>query len=88
MSDLISRQAVLDKFNGICKACGAFEKYSGVMCACCALDDGISIVEDAPSAEPEERTAKVEGSRCTACDNHIRPMIRYCDYCGARLEWE
>ena len=38
--------------------------------------------------EAEERTAKVDGNRCTACDNHIRPCMRYCDHCGARLEWE
>jgi hypothetical protein len=53
MSDLISRQAVLDKFKALCDACGEGEKYNGVMCRCCALDDGICIVEDAPDAEPE-----------------------------------
>ncbi len=36
----------------------------------------------------KERTAKVEGNRCTACDNHIRPCMKYCDHCGCRLEWE
>ena len=58
MSDLISRQAVLDKFQALCDACGEGEKYDGVMCRCCSLDDGICIVEDMPSAEPEQ-TAKV-----------------------------
>ena len=53
MSDLISRQAVLDKFKSLCDACGEGEKYDGVMCRCCSLDDGICIVEDMPSAEPE-----------------------------------
>ena len=54
MSDLISRQAVLDKFKSLCDVCGDGEKYNGVMCRCCSLDDGICIVEDMPSAEPLE----------------------------------
>lgn len=54
MSDLISRQAVLDKFQALCDACGEGDKYNGVMCRACALDDGICIVEDIPSAEPIE----------------------------------
>ena len=55
MSDLIDRQAVLDKFKALCDACGEGEKYNGVMCRCCSLDDGITIVEDIPSAEPERK---------------------------------
>lgn len=55
MSDLISRQAVLDKFKSLCDVCGDGEKYNGVMCRCCRLDDGICIVEDMPSAEPERK---------------------------------
>ena len=51
MSDLISRQAVLDKFKSLCDVCGEGEKYDGVMCRCCSLDDGICIVEDMPPAE-------------------------------------
>ena len=53
MSDLISRQAVLDKFQALCDACGEGDKYNGVMCRACALDDGICIVEDIPSAKPD-----------------------------------
>ena len=34
-----------------------------------------------------ERTAKVEGNRCTVCDNYIRPCMKYCDHCGAKLDW-
>ena len=67
MSDLISRQAVLDKFKSLCDVCGEGEKYNGVMCRCCRLDDGICIVEDMPSAEPE-RTAKVENKWHWNCD--------------------
>lgn len=53
--DLISRQAVLEKFKSMCDVCGEGEKYNGVMCRACALDDGICIVEDIPSAEPERK---------------------------------
>ena len=51
MSDLISRQDVLDKFKALCDACGKGDEYNGVMCRCCYLDDGICIVEDAPTAD-------------------------------------
>lgn len=33
------------------------------------------------------KTAKVEGNRCIACDNYIRPCMKYCDHCGAKLDW-
>lgn len=55
MSDLISRNEVLDEFNAMCEVCGKREKYNGVMCRCCALDDAIAFVEDIPSTEPERK---------------------------------
>lgn len=58
MSDLIDRKAVLDKFNAMCEVCGEGEKYNGVMCRACALDDAIAFVEDMPSAETERKTGK------------------------------
>lgn len=54
MSDLISRQAAIDAFKKICNRCGEYKKNNGVMCGACYLDDGISIVEDLPSAQPEQ----------------------------------
>jgi len=58
MSDLIDRQAILDKFKALCDACGEGEKYNWVMCRACALDDAIAFVEDIPSAEPERKKGK------------------------------
>ena len=66
MSDIISRQAVLDKFKSLCDGCGDGEKYKGVMCRCCRLDDGICIVEDMPSAEPEQE----DFEWCTDCKEY------------------
>ena len=55
MSDLIDRKTLLDKFNAMCEVCGKREKYNGVMCRACALDDAIALVEDISSAEPERK---------------------------------
>ena len=98
MSDLISRQSVLDKFKALCDACGEGEKYNGVMCRCCALDDGICIVEDAPDAEPERKKGEwisVESNtvngRCSVCgyESHLYENDvygeHYCPNCGAWL---
>ena len=49
--DLISRDYVLSKFKEQCDICGKYKENNGVMCNCCALDDAIDYVEDAPSAE-------------------------------------
>lgn len=90
--ELISRQYVLDKFKAMCDACGEGEKYNGVMCRCCALDDGICIVEDAPTAKAPERTAKVSKGaydlmRCE-CGMPVSSNFDYCPKCKARLEWD
>ena len=100
MSDLISRQAVLDKFKSLCDACGEGDKYNGVMCRTCALDDGICIVEDMPSAEPEQKKGHWTGDCCSCCGvskyNYIKMVDdecgpfgtwNFCPHCGARLEW-
>ena len=47
--DLISRDYVLSKFKEQCDRCGKYKENNGVMCRCCALDDAIDYVEDAPS---------------------------------------
>lgn len=98
MSDLISRQAVLDKFKSMCDVCGEGEKYNGVMCRACALDDGICIVEDMPSAEPERDKGEWKEHKMTSrdygkiyyqhdccCDLYESPY-RYCPNCGMEME--
>ena len=102
MSDLISRQDVLDKFKALCDACGEGEKYNGVMCRTCYLDDGICIVEDAPTAEPERKIGEwIEwqapngidcGIECSECgykpDAYPGYGSAYCPTCGAKMEWK
>lgn len=58
--DLISRDYVLMKFKEICDRCGKYKENNGAMCRCCALDDAIDYVEDAPSAKKGDRTLKTE----------------------------
>ena len=76
MSDLISRQAVLDKFKSLCDVCGDGEKYNGVMCRCCSLDDGICIVEDIPSAEPERKWIPVTEALPKDMDRLLATIVR------------
>ena len=76
--DLISR---VDVLSVLC-----FSQETGQM-VCGDMRKLLKEINAIPSAEPE-RTAKVERNRCTVCDNHIRPCMRYCDHCGCRLEWE
>lgn len=83
MSDLIDRQ----------KAIELFESYIGLtMKADDAHHQILYILSSLPSAEPEERTAKVrEGwglAMCCACEKRVFPYDKYCSHCGARLEWD
>ena len=55
MADLIDRQAAIDAVNKICDRCGEHKKYDGVMCGTCYLDGVADIIEDLPSAQPEQR---------------------------------
>lgn len=56
--------------------------------------DVLKQIDDIPSAEPIERTAKVvEGQNgswyCDGCGKWCdKSADVYCAYCGARLEWE
>ena len=97
MSDLISRQAVLDKFKSLCDVCGEGEKYDGVMCRCCSLDDGICIVEDMPSAEPERKHGEWIKEKendvlchCSTCGYKVVSALsnlfyNFCPHCGADM---
>lgn len=103
-NDLIIKKAVLDKFQAICDLCGEYEKYNGVMCGACRLDDGISIVEEMSTIEEKcqlsEKTAKVTnrfmlvtggmGGTLPVCECgfFVSDKYTYCPACGARLEWE
>lgn len=86
MSDLISRQDVL--------AVLCFSQETGQM-VCGDLRKLLEEIKAIPSAEPAERTAKVEWSEvdgchlCGECGFAVTPNCDvYCAGCGARLEWE
>ena len=97
MSDLISRQAAIDIAN--------VTDYEGL-----SVEDVTKVTDEVvkgllslPSAEPEERTAKVERLdmstdhnvvyRCCNCGQYMHRTawsnpVKYCPHCGCRLEWE
>lgn len=53
MSDLIRREDVANTIQRICDLCGEQERYNGVMCGSCNLDN--FVLDDIPSAEPERK---------------------------------
>jgi predicted RNA-binding Zn-ribbon protein involved in translation (DUF1610 family) len=91
MSDLIDRQAVLEAFQRLCDVCGEGEKYNGIMCRTCSLDDGICIIEDMPSAEiPERKKGKwverkvysmtimdYQHAKCSVCGKYLTTPYQY-----------
>ncbi|MBP5782053.1 MAG: hypothetical protein J6W04_00785 [Bacteroidales bacterium] len=76
MSDLISKQAVLDRFQKICDLCGEYKKYHGVMCRACSLDDGISIVDE---MEPAEQPEIIRCSDCKWWNRIGDSPVGYCN---------
>ena len=53
MSELVRRQDVDEAIKRLCDLCGESEKYGGVMCGACNLDNFIRVWDDMPSAEHE-----------------------------------
>ena len=96
MSDLIERQKALDAIQQ--RADGIDSVYSAFWEGLIIAQD---IVKNIPSAEQEERTAKVvnvsEGfysahgvcmcGHCDQCGNAVCDDFHWCPFCGARLEW-
>lgn len=55
MSDLISRQAALDALDKHCDVvCQYSEKQRYVMCGACTLGGAFDVIEQLPSAQPEQ----------------------------------
>lgn len=95
MSDLIKREEVLKKLN--------YEMKYGAVIDQCGLDTAYDIIENTPSAELKERTAKVvsddviitvngyryhyEEYLCNACKKKVFSYDSYCSHCGAKLDW-
>ncbi len=95
MSDLIKREEVLKKLN--------YEMKYGAVIDQCGLDTACDIIENIPSANPKERTAKVvsddviitvngyryhyEEYLCNACKKKVFSYDSYCSHCGAKLDW-
>ena len=86
MSDIINRQDAI-------KALGDahFQNYG----------NAIMVIQELPSVEPKERTAKVIDKsvgrhsifdfdwigKCEKCGNEIQYAFDYCPYCGSKLDW-
>ena len=95
MSDIIKREEVLKKLN--------YEMKYGAIIDQCGLDTAYDIIENIPSAELKERTAKVvsddviitvngyryhyEEYLCNACKKKVFSYDSYCSHCGAKLDW-
>lgn len=95
MSDLIRREEILKKLN--------YEMKYGAVIDQCGLDTAYDIIENIPSVELKERTAKVvsddviitvngyryhyEEYLCNACKKKVFSYDSYCSYCGAKLDW-
>lgn len=89
MSDLISRQMAIKKF----------EEYVGLSKVSCDAHHMIlSILRSLPSAEPEEQTAKVKTVekpnvyKCGECGQYFHStawgsLVEYCSRCGSKLDW-
>ena len=103
MNDLISRQALCDdlreyKVHPVPISSDEFEVkgYND------GIDLAISVIAKFPSAEPEERTAKVSNQLfhnpnpnvvgawigTCECGKLVTYSSKYCSECGARLIWE
>ena len=61
MSDLISRQDALSAVRKICKMCGAYKKYRGIMCGSCILN---GIEESIRDIEPKDTNRVVLCKDC------------------------
>lgn len=88
MSDLISRKETIRAIDSLGEDCISYYKL-------------LMLIGRLPSAEPEERTAKVEQQgicwedirhykegMCASCGRNVYDHAKYCDECGARLEWK
>ena len=100
MSDLISRKETI-RYLREHLPLGTF-MHRGYTQADIACWDVCNMIADrVPSAEPEERTAKVIGKsvnrhyisdfdwigKCENCGNEIQYSFDYCPYCGTKLDW-
>ena len=93
MSDLIKREEVLKKLN--------YEMKYGAIIDQCGLDTAYDIIENIPSAELKERTAKVSNQifnnsnpytvgawiGTCECGELVSYSSKYCHMCGAKLDW-
>ena len=90
MSDLIDRLKALDELK--------YEMKYGAVIDQCGLDTAYDIIKDLPSAELEERTAKVEAVekpnvfKCGECGQYFHSTswgspVEYCSRCGSKLDW-
>ena len=99
MDDIISRQAAIHAFDGICdRECEYSKKQRAVMCASCHLGSAFDAIDELPSAErlgrwvnseiPNEKyVCSVCGGACWYYDVQGEvAKSAYCPNCGAKME--
>ena len=100
MSDLIDRKALCDDLREYkVYPVPVSSDESEVKGYNDGIDLAISVIAEFPSAEPEQ-TAKVEHQitcwedirpykegMCASCGRNVYDHAKYCDECGAKLDW-
>ena len=76
MSDLIRREDVENTIQRLCDLCGEYERHNGVMCGACNLDNFIRVLDDIPSAEPEQRWIPVSEALPKDMDRLLVTIVR------------
>ena len=76
MSDLIRRKDVENTIQRLCDLCGEDERYNGVMCGACNLDNFIRVLDDIPSAELEQRWIPVTEALPDNMDRILVTIVR------------
>ena len=56
MDDLISRQAAIDALDAVCdRECEYSKQQRSVMCGACRLGSAFDVIDELPSAQPEQQ---------------------------------
>ena len=99
----IDGEEVTKFFKTLCRLCGKEEKYNGVMCRTCALEDAIDYVDDLPTLNVKpvvkgewDKTYKFHrgtlvysSAKCSQCGKLMSQYEKnFCAACGADMREE
>ena len=93
MSDLISRQVVLDVFRNLAFdhifQCGEYYGEDERQLTIINAGKAIDVIENIPSAEPERKTGEwiihENYDECSKCHCFTSVGFNYCPHCGAEM---